>query len=127
MGEEAKVLCQGRHSTLTMDRVVQLEDIGFVWNSHKAGWDEKYQQLELFHKAYGHCNVPSTWSKNPSLAVWVKFQRRQYKIRCNGRGNGSGRKFDDISSSNVNALTDERIQRLMSLGFVFDPRNTLTK
>ena len=113
-----RLLKQGRHSTLTMDRVVQLEDVGFVWNSHKAGWDDKFQQLEEFCKEHGHCNVPSTWSDNPSLAVWVKFQRRQYKLRAE---NSSG----NSNNGGANALTDERIQRLLSLGFIFDPRKTL--
>ena len=124
-----RLLCQGRHSTLSMDRVVQLEEIGFVWNSHKAGWDDKFQQLVEFNNKYGHCNVPSTWTLNPSLAIWVKFQRRQYKVKYSKNrvrpvSDGDDDDDDDDAIGN-NALTDERVQRLLALGFSFDPRNTL--
>ena len=114
-----RLLEQNRHSTLTMDRVQQLEDVGFVWNSHKAGWDDKFYQLRDFGKKFGHCNVPSSWSENPSLAVWVKFQRRQYKMKMNG---GS---FKVSDANKNNTLTDDRIEKLLSIGFSFDPRNTM--
>ena len=105
-----RLLQQGRHSTLTNDRILMLEEIGFVWNSHKAGWEEKFQQLTQYHQMYGHCKVPCSWNENPSLGIWVKFQRRQYKLRCMGKSN---------------TLTNDRVQRLCSLGFVFDPCNTM--
>ena len=105
-----RLLQQGRHSTLTHERVVQLEEIGFAWNSHKAGWEERYQQLVDYHDVHGHCKVPCNWTENPSLGIWVKFQRRQYKLRCNGENN---------------TLTDDRVRRLHNLGFVFDPCNTI--
>ena len=115
-----RLLEQGRHSTLTADRVAQLEDVGFVWNSHKAGWDDKFQQLKDFALKYKHCNVPSSWSENPSLAVWVKFQRRQYKLKVTGKSSSTSNAADKN-----NTLTDDRIQKLLSIGFSFDPRNTM--
>ena len=126
-----RLLCQGRHSTLSLDRVAQLEDIGFVWNSHKACWDDKFQQLVEFKHKYGHCNVPSTWVKNPSLAIWVKFQRRQYKVNygknINSHNSGDSIIDCDDAANGHNTLTEERVQRLLSLGFSFDPRNTLLR
>ena len=61
-----------RHSTLTDDRQELLERLGFVWDSHALGWEERWNELREFKQKYGHCRVPKNYSSNPQLAVWVK-------------------------------------------------------
>mmetsp|Transcript_11113 Transcript_11113/g.31982 ORF Transcript_11113/g.31982 Transcript_11113/m.31982 type:complete len:101 (-) Transcript_11113:1592-1894(-) len=92
---------------MTDDRQFMLEQLGFVWNSHEAAWHEKFQELYFFRQQFKHCNVPSKYAQNPSLAVWVKCQRRQYKL------------FKQGAKSNI---SPERIQKLTQLGFVWLPR-----
>jgi hypothetical protein len=63
----------GRHSTLTDERVAALDAKGFVWHSHKATWEDRYQDLLAFLEEHGHTKVPTKYPKNPKLAVWVKW------------------------------------------------------
>ena len=99
----------GQHSSLTDEREFALEQLGFVWDSHKVAWEEKYNELCQYKAIHGHCNVPSNDLANPSLAIWVKCQRRQYKIYWSG----------DVRRSTMNP---ERISKLRGLGFVWNPR-----
>merc|ERR1719420_1828947 len=52
---------RGLHSTLSDERQEMLTNAGFIWDSHRAQWQERYQSLEVFQMAHGHCNVPSNF------------------------------------------------------------------
>ena len=94
-------------STMSQERIDMLEDLGFVWDSHSALWEERYKELLEFHMAFGHTNVPSNFAPNPKLAVWVKCQRRQYKLWKAGE------------SSN---MSPQRVERLNKVEFVWEVR-----
>jgi hypothetical protein len=97
-----------RSSALTDERRKLLDDAGFIWDSHEATWMERWNELKSFCRAHGHCNVPTNYSAtNRKLSVWVKRQRRQYKLYVQG------------AFSNMSA---ERLQKLEYLDFVFYPR-----
>jgi hypothetical protein len=102
-----KLKQQSKRSTMSDERVQALEEIGFVWDSHSACWDEKLEELLQFREVHGHCNVPSRYAENRQMAVWVKRQRRQYKFY-----------FESKPSS----MTEERIAILEGLGFQWDLR-----
>jgi hypothetical protein len=97
-----------RHSTLTDEREAALEQLNFVWDSHEEIWDERFNELRSFKEVHGHCNVPTTFPEGPHLSIWVKCQRRQYKLYLTG------------SKSNINPY---RISKLNETGFVWNPRN----
>jgi hypothetical protein len=99
---------EGKHSTLTAERQTALESMGFVWDSHAAGWEERWNELRTFKERHGHCNIPKKHPENQQLAVWVKCQRRQFKLFAVG---------------NNSNMTRGRIEQLQVLGFVFDPRS----
>jgi len=98
---------RGLHSTLSDEREQILTNAGFIWDSHRAQWHERYQSLEIFHMTNGHCNVPSNYHDS-SLSNWVKNQRKQYKLYRSGK---------------LTAMDEERIDLLNSLSFNWDPRN----
>merc|ERR1719243_307892 len=98
---------KGLHSTLSDEREQILTNAGFIWDSHRAQWHERYQSLEIFHMTNGHCNVPSNYHDS-SLSNWVKNQRKQYKLYRSGK---------------LTAMDEERIDLLNSLSFNWDPRN----
>ena len=102
-----KLLGEGKHSTMSGNRIQALEMLGFVWNSHEAVWEERRKELEEYRKLHNDCNVPSNYV-NRQLAIWIKRQRRQYKFLCNGQ---------------PSTMTQYRIQRLEELGFAWDGRN----
>ena len=97
----------GAHSTLTDEREFALGCLGFVWDSHAASWEERWNELREYRNIHGHSNVPKKYSENPQLSVWVKCQRRQFKLHSEGK------------ASNMNP---DRIRRLLELDFDFLPR-----
>ncbi|CAJ1932800.1 unnamed protein product [Cylindrotheca closterium] len=105
-------LKEGKPSTLTDERQKALENLGFVWDSHAAAWEERWIQLNEFRQHYGHSRVPKNYPPNPQLAVWVKCQRRQFKLYRQG-----------LNSN----MTLERVEKLRILNFVFDPRSGAKK
>jgi hypothetical protein len=102
-----KLKNESKPSTMTDERILALERMGFVWDSHGAAWEERWSELRSYQADLGHCNVPSNYKSNPQLATWVKCQRRQYKLFWNGK------------SSNI---TLERISKLETLGFEWELR-----
>lgn len=100
-----KLKQDGKRSTITDERVQALDEAGFVWDSHKAVWAERLEELKEFKKRHNHCNVPSRYKANHQLAIWVKRQRRQWK-----------NKMDRLP----NCMTDERQRALEAIGFVWD-------
>jgi len=97
---------KGLHSTLSDERQEMLTNAGFIWDSHRAQWQERYQSLEVFHMTNGHCNVPSNFHDS-SLSNWVKNQRKQFKL---------------FKAGLMTAMDEERIDLLNSLGFNWNPR-----
>jgi hypothetical protein len=97
-----KLKTEGKPSTMTDERIGQLEKIGFIWDSHSSAWEERFNELRVFRERAGHCNVPSNFPDNPPLATWVKCQRRQYKLFWQGK------------TSNINL---HRIEQLHEVGF----------
>jgi hypothetical protein len=92
---------------MTDDRIKLLEKLGFVWDSHGAAWEDRLKELEEFKAIHKHCNVPSNYKANSSLASWIKCQRRQYRLYREGK------------QSNI---TQARIDQLEAMGFSFNPR-----
>ena len=102
-----KLKQEGRHSTLSDEREEILNRIGFVWDSHNAAWTDRWNELLEFVQHHGHPNVPTNYLANRRLSVWVKCQRRQYKLHRKGHRSN---------------MTSDRIQKLESIGFVWNPR-----
>ncbi|CAJ1967332.1 unnamed protein product [Cylindrotheca closterium] len=98
-------------STMTDARIVKLEKVGFVWDSHAAAWEERRNELAAYKAEYGDCNVPSNYPQNPQLATWVKCQRRQCKLFWCGK------------TSN---MTADRFASLNQLGFTWELRHGST-
>jgi hypothetical protein len=103
-----KLKKEAKRSTMSDERIGALEEIGFVWDSHSAVWEERLNELKLYKTMKGDCNVPSRFGQNRQLAVWVKRQRRQYKFVCEGK---------------ASSMTQERISKLMAVGFEWDLRS----
>ena len=101
----------GKHSAMSKERIDTLNGMGFVWDSHKASWEGKFVQLQAYKLEYGTTNV--TMSKDCTLehrelSVWLKCQRHAKKL------------YDRGAKSTI---TIERINKLNSIGFDWNPRN----
>jgi hypothetical protein len=94
-----KLKIEGKQSTMTDERILELERIGFIWDSHGTAWGDRWNELKEYYYSNGHCNVPSNFHSNPKLAAWVKSQRRQYKLFRNGKikaASGLLRRFSEL-------------------------------
>lgn len=96
---------EGKKSTLTPRRESLLSELGFVWDTHEAAWEERRNELEKYKQMYGHCEVPCN-HENQALAIWVKSQRRNNKL---------------LETGYKSALTPERKRRLDEMDFVWNP------
>jgi len=76
---------QKKHSSTTLKRIQNLNEIGFVWDSREALWQERLRELLDFEAEFGNCDVPAVYPSNPPLGSWVKCQRRQYKLFLEGK------------------------------------------
>ena len=81
---------------LSQERVDLLDSIGFSWEPFDEAWTTRFDELVDFKNDHGDCNVPQGQG---SLGMWVNRQREEFK---------AGR------------LSEERIARLESIGFVWD-------
>jgi hypothetical protein len=85
---------------LTQDRISSLEGICFEWDPYITDWELSFSKLESYKNEHGHCRVPKNFKKDLLLSQWVSSQRRSY---LKGK------------------LPLDRIARLESLGFEWDP------
>jgi hypothetical protein len=99
-----KLMKLGKPGTMNEERIKRLEAIGFVWESHNSVWDERISQIRKFKEQYGKVPVPKNCKRDRKLANWIKQQRRQYTLLCQGR---------------PSTITLERIEQLQSLGFLW--------
>ena len=92
-----------KNKAISDHRVDLLNSIGFVWNALDNQWEEMFQKLVSYKKQLGSTLVPFGYQADPKLGKWVVNQRRYYK---------------------ESQLCVDRIQRLESIGFAWDPFDT---
>ena len=98
-------------ASLTDERVLKLDSIGFSWSVKKdpeSAWNDQFTALVRFKNLNGHLDVTSStmFEGTLKLANWVKKQRHQYRLR-----------IDNKKSS----MNDSRIDSLNEVGFVWVP------
>ena len=111
--QEYRKLQEGKPSVMTQERIDKLEALGFVWEPLKDQWGACFEECQQWIETHEHGRVLSdsawTTSHGSSLGRWVTSQRTEYWKFLQGLPSG---------------LTKERIDRLNSIGFVWDPTET---
>lgn len=82
-------------------KVVQLEELGFIWSPHDAEWEHMFEVLRDFINLHGHCRIAAKSKEHPKLGGWIWRQRSQRR---------------------AGKLKAERIQRLDAIGFEWSPK-----
>lgn len=112
---EYRKLQKGSQSSLTDERLNDLNELGFKWQMRvsRTPWDQRLKELIQFKEEQGHCNVPSTWPENQPLAYWVFKQRGQYRLfkQC----------LESGKANNRCTMTADRIEKLNALNFDWNP------
>ena len=87
-----------KKSELNPERLKQVNDLGFIWDTKEAYWQEGFDELTTYKRRYGNCEVPRPFVSESGfkLGVWVASQRAK-----------------------KNKITDKRINLLNNLGFVW--------
>jgi len=85
-------------NTLTAKRKAKLYSIGFVWKPLNDQWNEMFEKLKTYKSMNGDCLVPTEYSRDKQLGIWVTSQRKFYKL---------------------NKLLAERKAKLESIGFIW--------
>jgi hypothetical protein len=85
-------------TTLSQDRIEQLEELDFVWDVFEKSWWTMFGRLKDYQKLHGHVNIESSDFVNEDLRQWLNDQRYFYK-----------------SSTKVHRLTSKRIEAMESL------------
>lgn len=90
------------NNTLPNERIQALDALGFPWSLNDQRWHEYYAALQQYKATHNDCLVPiCPRNGNASLARWVEVQRTMYRKRRP-------------------TLTQEKIDKLDRLGFVWD-------
>ena len=97
-----KLKMEGKPSSMTEERIVQLEECDFVWDSHQEAFQVRLKELAEFKAKHGHTSVTAKYQANLRLATWCKCQRQQYRLFVEGKPSN---------------LSQERIQELERLEF----------
>jgi len=84
---------------LPQDKIDKLNSIGFIWGLQQDWWEKSFKEYKLFSEKYGR--EPSRRSENERrLTSWATRQRRYYKEKI--------------------YITQSRIRKLNSIGFIWD-------
>lgn len=75
-------------------------------------WDINFNSLKDYKSKHGDTFVPATYPQNPQLGNWVDNQRQLYRMRQEAEESGE--------SKSTEFITDERINKLVSIGFVWN-------
>ena len=93
---------RANRSKLSTERRKRLHAVGFVWDPFDAAWEKGFAALNKFKTREGHCRVPQSFVEGTfRLGQWVSVQR--------------GDRY---------TLPPERLRRLNSIGFDWDPKET---
>ena len=105
--QEYRKFQQGEPSRLDEYKISALAALDPRWwkSFHERQWDARYEELRLYCSQHGNCCVPINY-ENRKLANWVSNVRKKFKLKA--------------SSGGRSTLTDERIQQLNAVGFVWD-------
>ena len=69
-----------KNKKMNVERIKQLQDLGFVWDLQEANFDANLSLLKEYKVDERHCNVPRAYKKGKvALGSWVNDLRKAYK------------------------------------------------
>ncbi|KAL7555649.1 hypothetical protein ACA910_002006 [Epithemia clementina (nom. ined.)] len=92
---------RNRPCSMTQEKIDLLHKIGFQWKLLED-WYDRFRELEEYVTKHGDTLVPQHYASNPSLGIWVRNQRTQFKLFKEGK---------------ASKLLPERVKMLETLNF----------
>ena len=87
-----------RIKNLSLDRIIRLGELGFVWATQPALWEQMFSELTVYKQMHGDCHFSTKSKEYPKLGAWCARQRQEYRR---------------------NKLAADRLNRLEDIGFQF--------
>ena len=75
---EYRLYQEEKPSSMTEDRIRELDSVGFVWEPQDHAWRDHFRQLCEYKVQFGNCLVPQKYAANLKLRKWVSNQRSTY-------------------------------------------------
>jgi hypothetical protein len=98
---------------MTEEQAQKLTELGMVWQANtERTWEDYYEELLQFKEDNGHASVPQIYGLNRALGNWVHRMRRHMRMRRRGLHHKQ------------KTLTDDRLQLLNDVGFVWMTKPT---
>ena len=91
-------------TTLTIEQVIQLNEIEFAWDPDEESFNEWFKKLMQYKEKYGNVHVNEDCKEFGCIGKWVRETRKFYKSFCKG-------------IRHRNPLCIERIALLEEIGF----------
>jgi hypothetical protein len=66
-----------KSNTMQSDRLIRLQEIGFVWDVLDAQWNDRFSELLAYGQKHGNLDIPQRYSGG--LGAWVNNQRQLEK------------------------------------------------
>ena len=92
-----------KKNTLSDERKMYLDELGFVWDPSEQFWHDRFEELKLYKEEHGHCFVPKSCNQYRHLGHWISNQRRLGILFHRGEECGG--------------MTESRIELLNDIGF----------
>lgn len=101
-------------------KISSLKSIGLVSSVQEAQWEEMFALAQNYYNAHGHLKIPASFKtingveydeKGENLGMWISSQREAYNAKQNP---------DNKKRTKRKPLTQEKIERLLSIGMIFD-------
>ena len=96
---------------MTEERIHLLDSEDFIWDPFEYNWQMKYEELCEWIAFNGHGGIRRGKQNYSPLQGWAEHQRQLYKKYRNGE---------------KTSLTEERIEKLNAVGFVFQSEEEAT-
>ena len=89
--------------SLSEEQISMLDSIGMIWNTIEYQWNTMYEQARDYYQKFGSLSIPDDRADEyKRLRTWIQEQKMKYN-----------------HESEAN-LTDEQIQKLESIGIVWN-------
>lgn len=104
VANQRKAYANRNKATISNEQIFKLEDIGMVWDVSDYQWNRMYELARIYYNEHCDLKIPSLYvtPSGEKLGQWIGCQRKAY----NGKS--------------TNKISKEQIEKLESLGMVWD-------
>lgn len=93
-------------------RRARLDALGFAWVRHDSAWEQRFSELESFHREHGHAKVPAAYPGG--LGNWLKARKAEARSGAMPAALAQQIEAAGASLEPTNKTFEERMQELVA-------------